>query len=345
MATMIGSLPHDDPQRAVRLILDHLDEAPIWPELPRRSFYEEFVPAHTQDLPCRVIDPDSKKIYLDTSTGCAEELADFYQRALEAKKTEDFSGFAQSDKYASALQETIRALVATDRKYPIVKVHCIGPVSFQLQLCDQNGKSLYYDDTFQDVLAEQVAAQTRWMVKQFTPYADQVLAFLDEPGLAAFGSSAYIGILREDVIERLARVIEDIKKEGALVGVHVCGNTDWPMVIEAGADLINYDAYGFGPSMLVYAKEIKEFMNRGGILAWGIVPTNDNIKTESVADLENKFFELVEGLSSLGVDKKLVLEQSMITPSCGMGTMSEKDAELVVKKLSQLAESIQQVAR
>jgi len=231
------------------------------------------------------------------------------------------------------------------RNFPCVKTHCIGPVSFGLQLTDGQDKSLFYNETFRDVLARQIALQSRWMIKRFAPFAKTVIAFLDEPSLAAFGSSSYIAVSRDQVIEQLSRAVAALKAEGAAVGVHVCGNTDWPMIIEAGVDILNYDAYEFGQSMLLYPEEVSSLLQRGGILAWGIVPNSDKIHGESVASLEGRFFKLVDGLASRGIDRQLILDQSMITPACGLGPMTVEDAEKVMGILGGLAKSIQEQVR
>ena len=205
MPTMIGSLPHTDPDEAVRLVLDNLDEAPMWPELPRHSFLEELPFSLSDGLPCLVVDEAARKMYIDTGGDCAAELSAFYEKALLAEQGGELAGYARTGAYASALEPTARALEAKATRFPCVKVHCLGPVSFQLQLTDAEGKSLYYNETFQDVLTRQVCLQSRWMVRRFAPYAETVLAFLDEPSLAAFGSSGYLGVLREDVVKRLGR--------------------------------------------------------------------------------------------------------------------------------------------
>ena len=38
MATGIGSLPHTDPAEAVNVLLERLEDAPFWPQLPRLSY-------------------------------------------------------------------------------------------------------------------------------------------------------------------------------------------------------------------------------------------------------------------------------------------------------------------
>ncbi len=345
MATMIGSLPHSDPERAVRLVLELLPEAPVLPELPRRSFKEDMVHAHSDGLPCLVVDEAAGKMWVDTARDGSDELAAFYERAFAAETSGDLDAFAIGPGYASALETARREFLARSEPFPAVKVQCIGPVSFQLGLKDDQDRALYYDETFQDVLGRQVALQARWLTRRFLPCGRELITFLDEPSLAAFGSSGYLGVLREDVVLRLGTAIEAVKSEGAIVGVHVCGNTDWPMIIEAGADILNYDAYGFGPSMLVYADEVGKHMARGGVLAWGIVPNNNMLHKESAASIEKRFFSLVDGLAERGVDRDLILRQSMLTPACGMGSLTPKDAELVMHMLSKLAASVQAKVR
>ncbi|HUU01163.1 MAG TPA: hypothetical protein VM425_06990 [Myxococcota bacterium] len=345
MATMIGSLPHTDPEAAVRLVLDHFPEVPVVPELPRRSFLEDMVHAHSGGLPCLVVDQAAEKMWVETARDCSAELAAFYERALTAEQSGDLDAFAVGPGYASALEAARHEFLARSEPYPVVKVQCIGPVSFQLGLRDDQDRALYYDETFQDVLGRQVALQARWLVRRFRPCGHELIVFLDEPCLAAFGSSGYLGVLREDVVLRLGTAIEAVKSEGATVGVHVCGNSDWPMIIEAGAEILNYDAYGFGPSMLVYADQIGEHMARGGILAWGIVPNNHMLHEESAASIEKRFFSLVDRLCERGVDRDLVLRQSMLTPACGLASLTPEDAELAMRLLADLAVSVQAKVR
>jgi len=326
-------------------VLDHLDEAPIWPELPRCSFLEELTPSPTDGLPCLVVDEEARRIYIDTRGDCAAELAAFYEKALSAEKNGELAGFARTPRYASALEATARALQAKGARFPGVTVQCRGPVSLQLQLTDAEGKSLFYNETFQDVLTRQVCLQSRWIARRFMPFTETLLAFLDEPSLAAFGSSGYVGVSREDVVLRLGAAVDALRTEGAVVGVHVCGNTDWSMVLETDPDLLSYDAYEFGPSMLIYADEVAAHLASGGVLAWGIVPTSARVREETAASLEERFFSLVNDLSSREVDKELILNQSMITPSCGMGAMSVEDAVRAATLLAELARSLRAKVR
>ena len=79
---------------------------------------------------------------------------------------------------------------------------------------------------------------------------------------------------RDDTVAKLGEVIEAVHGEGALAGVHCCGNTEWPILIDASVDIINFDALDYGETILLYPEPMKAHLKAGKVLAFGIVPTN-----------------------------------------------------------------------
>lgn len=67
IATGVGSMPLTDPEQAVRLSLAYLFEAPIWPQLPRRSFHEHMDAQYSESMPGLIVDEAKGKIYVDTA--------------------------------------------------------------------------------------------------------------------------------------------------------------------------------------------------------------------------------------------------------------------------------------
>ena len=120
---------------------------------------------------------------------------------------------------------------------------------------------------------------------------------------------------------------------GALAGIHVCANTDWLLAFDAGLDVINFDAYGYMDRFALYGEACDAFWARGGIVAWGIVPTNDPeaIVKETGESLARRLLEGMSGFVSDRTPLSRILEQSLITPSCGCGSLSE---ELTARVLS-----------
>jgi len=120
---------------------------------------------------------------------------------------------------------------------PYVKVQTTGPISFGLTIVDENKRAIYYNDEFNDVIVKALAMKCRWQIRKFRKFAQAVICFIDEPILSAFGSSTYVSVTRDDVVAKLGEVVEAVHAEGALAGVHCCGNTEWSILIDAGVDI------------------------------------------------------------------------------------------------------------
>ena len=148
--------------------------------------------------------------------------------------------------------------------------------------------------------------------------------------------------MREDVIALLSEVIEAIHMDNAIAGVHCCGNTEWSILIDAGADIINFDAFEFGETIALYPDSVKAHLEKGGMLAWGIVPTSTAIREHTVEDLAERFEKMMDHLAAKGIDKKLITEQALITPSCGTGTMEPDDAEKVFQTTRELSKTMKE---
>ena len=109
-------------------------------------------------------------------------------------------------------------------------------------------------------------------------------------------------------------------------------HTEWPVIFDTGIDIISYDAYSYFDKLVLFADHLIEFLNRGGILASGIVPTTaELIERENTAQLVDKWLEQLGRLEALGVQTELVVKQTLITPSCGTGTVSEAQARRVLE--------------
>ena len=94
----------------------------------------------------------------------------------------------------------------------------------------------------------------RWQIRKFQPFAEKVICFIDEPILSAFGSSTYVSVTRDDTVAKLGEVIEAVHAEGALAGVHCCGNTEWSILIDAGVDIVNFDAFDYGETIAAVSR-------------------------------------------------------------------------------------------
>jgi hypothetical protein len=145
--------------------------------------------------------------------------------------------------------------------------------------------------------------------------------------LSALGTAAYLSVKSDDVLSALSEVSSAIRAEGAMTGLHCCGNADWEMVLSGDIDILNFDAWGFASKLAIYPGPIKTFLNRGGVLAWGIVPTNQDIDVATEETIADELDRAVAEFVSRGVDKDQLCRQSILTPSCGCGSLTVDQTE------------------
>jgi len=338
LATAIGSLPHKDPQQAVEVVLRSIPNVPIWPQLPATGVNEQMEVQYSEGIPRVVIDRQKDRMYIDTTGDTSGDLAAFYEKFC----ADDFDAFRITPEFSRGIYALEEALKAAGGKRPFVKVQTTGPLTFGLAIVDQDKRAIYYNPEFVDVVVKAMVMKCRWQIRKFQPFAENIICFIDEPILSGFGSSTYVSLTHDDAIAKLGEVVEAVHGEGALAGVHCCGNTEWPLLIDSNVDIINFDAFDYGETILLYPEPMKAHLKAGKYLAFGIVPTNSaKIKAATLDSLKAKFCDLVEKLAkATGLDTQLICRQAFVTPACGTGSMPVADAELVFKTLHELSANL-----
>jgi len=325
-ATAIGSLPHRDPARACEVVLEALPSVPHWPQLPARDPREDMIRQFLEGMPGVVESEDG--VYLRPPSEVPEQWEGFL-RKVEEGRSEAFSINRERAEGLYAFLDRVRGL-----KPPFLKGQVTGPVTMGFSLKDEGGRAAFYDEELREMIVRVLASKARWqeeVFKEAVPSAETII-FFDEPALAGYGS-AYMNVRRQEVIDALKGAMADL---GGLKGIHVCANTDWPMVLEAGFDIVNFDAHGYREEFLLWTEQIGEFLRRGGIIAWGIVPTDaEALKGSTPSGLAEDLRRCLEHLEASGVEGEL-LRRSLITPSCGTGSLTEAEAEEVYRLLREL---------
>ena len=345
MATAVGSMPHDDAATALDVVLAHIPEAPIWPQLSGRGLNEQMEVQFSESIPCRVIDREKGRMCFDTSGEYSEAFAVFYVAYMAAMDPEggtgECSARAISPDYAAGLYLLEERLKAEGGRRPVVKCHTTGPCTFALSTVDESKRALYYNEEFRDVIVKAMAMKCRWQIQMLRPYAEDVICTVDEPILSAFGSSTYVSVQRDDVVAILAEVIDAIHSDDAIAGVHCCGNTEWSILMDAGVDMVSFDAFEFGETIAIYPDHVKRHLESGKTLAWGVVPTGAALDQQTVDSLVAHYEKLVDHLvEKAGVDPQLVRDQTLLTGSCGTGSMQMADAERVFELTAATASAL-----
>ena len=324
LPTIIGSMPHTDPQAACSQISHYLKDIPAWPQLPKRSFLENMYVQFSQGFPGVVVKED--RIYIDRSQDLDKPLEQLYAAYLE----NDFDKYPISPDYAAGLH----SFLALKELSPlVVKGQITGPLTWGMTVTDDSRRAIIYDDILGDAVPKLLRLKAGWQEKELSQISKNTIIFVDEPYMAAFGS---VGVLlsKERIISLLEEVFGGIS---GLKGVHCCGNTDWSVLLETSVDIVSFDAYNYAQSLSLYPSEVKKFLEREGTIAWGIIPNDkESLAKESVASLKDRLEEAMAPFTRQGIRFKQLILQGLLTPSCGLGTLA--DEEVAAQALKLLAE-------
>jgi hypothetical protein len=344
LATTIGSMPHLDVARGTDLVLRSTPHIPSWVQFPKRSFREGMMVQFTEGMPGLVARKE-RMVFDTVADDFTDRLADFYDRYLAATERGDpaaLDSFALSPHYAAGFAEFIERV--PDLAPPVMlKGQVTGPFTLGINLIDQNKRSSYYDDQLRDVVVKTVEMKALWQIAQLRSFSKPVLILLDEPSLLGFGSQAYLTVSRQDIIRDINQVAGAIHSEGALAGVHCEANTDWSLLMETTLDMLDFDAYDHMQAITLYPGELRTYLDRGGWLGWGLVPTLDPhaAASETLDCLLERFDDGVHRLTDKGFDGDLLLRRALITPSCGAGiALNETLAERVLGLLAELSAAL-----
>jgi hypothetical protein len=349
-ATGVGTVPFDDPNQALDLIWRSCS-IPYWPQLSATRPAEDMDIQFTEGLPLIRVDLAKRELRLDEQADRAGALAEFYEKVLAGAADE----FAISPEFGAGLQAFLRRLEIDPPASGWVKGQVVGPFTLASAVRDASGKAIVHDSELLEAAAQGLAMKAIWQVRKFAGLGLESIVFFDEPILSGFGS-AFSALQRDQVIRVLSDMFEAVRAQvEVLIGVHCCGNTAWSMLVETGLDIINIDSHGYGQSLLLYPKALADLYARGGLVAWGAIPTLNYTGDETAAGLWDGLREILDGVAGQGVDQTQVSDQalitpacsliaahSLITPACGMATRTGPAAEHIHRLLVEVADLARQ---
>ena len=308
----LGSLPQSDPQTAWGVILDHFEAIPGWPQLPQRAYLENMYVQFSQRFPGVVV--QDERLYVDRRKGLDEGLEQLYLAYLEG----DLSYGRISVDYAMGLHLLRQGRVALPVEMLALQGQLIGPISWGLTVVDQNQRPILYDEVLADAVGKHLRLKAAWQEQELAALAPGTVMIVDEPYMASFGST-FVSLSREQVIGLLEEVFAGL---AGAKGIHCSGNIDWSVLLATSLDILCVDAYDYTETLALYPKDVASFLERGGIIAWGIVPASVSAETETVESLVDRLHQAIDHLVAKGISLDAILEAGMVTPSRGLGALS-----------------------
>ena len=328
LPTAIGSMPQTDPKEACSLVAKYMPDLPAWPQLPRRSHLENMYAQFSEGFPGIVLEND--KVYVERTADFDSQIEKLYNDDQE-DNTDDYGTSAE---YAAGLH----AFLSLSERHPsMVKGQITGPITWGLCVTDREQRGILYDDLLAEALAKFLRLKAMWQESFLSQISPNTIIFVDEPYLTSLGT-AFVSVPNEQVTTLLEVVLSGIE---GLKGVHCCGSTDWSLLLKSSTDILSFDAYNYADSLSCYPAEVKAFLERGGSIAWGIIPNAEEASAkESVASLYDRLGEAMAPFTREGIPFKQLIAQGLLTPSCTLASISAEAAIHTLELLAKLSAKV-----
>lgn len=322
----IGSMPHNNLTDALDLVSECFNTIPFWPQMVKLSKKEDMSVQFLEGMPSFFYG----KSFLDTDyDSFYDDLEEFFLDYETVISGEDLSGevlnkYSISEENAASFKSFLDMLRNSDAKF--AKGQITGPFTLATTLVDKNDRCAIYDDTLKEIVIKLLSLKALWQINQIKKSNPAVtpIIFIDEPSISQLGTSAYVTISEDDVMNMIREVSEIIQNAGAISAIHCCGKCDWKVPINCGVNMLNLDAYSYAQNLSVYKDDVQKFLSDNGKIVWGVVPTLDKEALDKATTdiIEEHFLTAVKYLTKKGIDEKLIIDNSLISTSCGAGSLS-----------------------
>jgi len=299
--TAMGIMPHRDVERALELALS-LD-IPFWPQLPKISLYEDMYVQASQNFPGIAIDFDKGRLSFDTAR--FEQELDGYFVKMDVPEA-----FAFTAEYSAVFHKFLSKEL---QGYKAIRGQVIGPVSFGFKVLDENLKPVIYNDEARTILFDFIQKKANIQYRELKERNPNAFVWLDEPGLGYVfsGLSGYNEQLAKEDYHNFVEGLEGPK------GLHLCAEVNLPYLLELGVEILSFDAYQIGFMPKEYAGSVAEFIKKGGIISWGIIPTESTVLAtqtpETLAAILSDYWEVIS--ESTGLSLNQIAMQALVAPA------------------------------
>lgn len=310
-ATAVGTLPHVDAAAAARFAIDLQPRLPAAPSLPNRSPLERRVPQAAWGVAGVQVLGDGSLLIDHAALDPEAPLAD---PRLEG---EPYRG--------------LRAFVAAlEGRAGSAKFQLTGPVTLGVAL---HAVGVPVELAFR-IAAGVVADRAATLLAVLAGEAPgtQPVVVVDEPSLGE-ATAAGFPLQIEDAVDAVSGALATLQAGGAITGLR-CGPTaDWAVVLATGPDLVTLPATA---DVIEHAGLLAQFLDRGGRVVWGAVPTEGPVGT-GVDRLWRHLAGLWCSLVQNGVDPVLLRTHALLCPVGGLGRYHVAQAALVLELVDELA--------
>jgi hypothetical protein len=326
--TAMGIMPHTDVERALEVALS-LD-IPFWPQLPKVSYFEDMYVQALENFPGVEIDVANQRIRFRRSR-FYEELPSYFERA------EDPETFRLTEAYSLVYHRFLEKDLSS---YPAIRGQVISPISLGLKVVDEDQKSIIYHDEVREVLFDFIQKKVNLQYGDLQEKNPNGFVWVDDPGLGLIFTafSGYNEVQAKGDFDRFLEGLEGPR------GLHLCAKPDWDFLLKSKLDILSFDSFSCGAVIINYPSMI-DYINRGGIISWGLVPTyTELLEQETFDSLIERLETFWKGLIQRGMNREKLLHQSLLAPAtCNLlNPDKEKTVEKAFEMLREVSGKIRE---
>ncbi len=310
----VGSLPHRDSVAAAAFAIDEFDIATI-PTMPHRSPAELMlgqalvgVPGVSLDADSVVVDPALVEPYSTVSTDIDHPAFDGFRAFIDRAHAVRLDGAA-------------------------VKWQFVGPVTLGVALHRAGLDRATAFDLALSVVRARLGSLSQ-VVTDALPNSRQMVV-LDEPWFAELMQPGF-PLPPDEAIDRMSSAMAALPSS-TLTGVHCCAPCDVATLLAVGPNVVSLPV---SSELVDWVGYLTRFLAEGGIIAWGVIPTDGPLPTTSERQWR-ALSDLWCSLVRLGCDPVLLRRQSIVTPQCGLATHSVAVAQRIARLTADVGKRVQ----
>jgi len=302
--TGIGSLPLTSTTAAIRSIAEFSPEIPFWPQLPRLSEREGVIGQGLGVLG-DLLEARRAGYGYQVKEGRIDSVLEILHRSDGELTPANAAGLgAFEEAMASGLFRSAKA----------VKGQIEGPITLSAYLFHR-GRPFLSDPALFAAIAFHVSQIICRQIDRLKSARLPVLLFVDEPALCLEVPAAN-AVSEEQRLNALAATLNDARVRGAFAGLHCCAARPFGRMCRAKPDILSFDAHE-GLELFFADPDAGDFVRRGGMVAYGLVPTFSSLKPLDAASIFVRWLKA----ASLAGDPEQLAQSAMITATCGLGLL------------------------
>lgn len=335
----VGDLPYDTDKAATKMTVKLFENVPFLANLPNASKDETLLKRTLMNTPGIFI-KDNKVVFSDSNPDLKQQFV-MLDSTFNNPTPENLEPFGFETFFLPKYYQIIARIKPAE-----TVVNFLGPFTVSQLLLTKDGIKFISDKFYRKLIIQSITVKALWIInkiKELSP--DTVpLIMLEEPLLNKAGDikREFEDVTHEMIVNIFAKVISKIKDAGGKVGIQCFEKCDWQIPLEAGVDMISFDAYNNPNNLNIIPAKINEFLAHGGRINWAIVPTaNENlVKTISSDYIFDRFIKTAEGFILAGGVDKLVYNHSTVSINGNINSLPLIFAEKALMAAFQAAKRI-----